>query len=481
MNDAGEESFASPGDNHKHSRIARKRRDKFDCHEPRCLDGQRVLNIGRATQFPVAAESACMRTPIAWMFALCCCVAVPAAAQQGRLQRGIPTNAALSHFGYEVAWVGQAVINPARDRVEHVTLDEEMLIVNGTNGVITAFDSENGQRLWAQRLSSFDEPTFPAASNEDLVLAVVGNTMFGIEKLTGDIRWQVRLPGPPSTGPSVDDRQVYLGMLDGSVYSFSLRKIEQLYRERRLPDWSYQAVTWRYQASEEITSPPIPIDGAVNFASRDGSLYSVAKDRRKLNYQFETNAAIVAPMALVGQTQFFGSEDSTFYAINAANGVVLWEFVTGLPLRKAPVALGDALYLMPERGGMFSLDVANGSQRWWHPGLSAFVSQIGDAVVARDLDHNLVVVDRSSGAIYGRIPASHYEWHAVNDRSDRVYLVSSRGQVLAFREAGRDYPIYHRYPERRPILPELAPEEDEADPMAEQPAADNANPFKANE
>jgi len=433
------------------------------------LLGRIGFTIERATLFTVATESSDMRTPFAWMFAVICCAVAPAWAQSDSLTRGIPTSSTLSRFGYEVAWVGQAVINPGRDRVEHVTLDEEYLFVNGSNGVITAFDAENGQRMWAQRLGNNDAPSFPTVSNEDLVLAVIGNAMFGIEKRTGDIRWRIRLPGAASTGPSIDDRQVYVGMLDGSVYAFSLQKIEELYQERRLPDWSYQTVTWRYQASLEVTSSPVPIDGAVNFASRDGSMYSVAKDRRKLNYQFETNAPIVAPMALVGQTLFLASEDYTFYAINAGNGVVLWEFVTGLPIRKGPVALGSSLYIMPDRGGMYSLDVVNGSQQWWHPKLTAFVSQLGDAVIARDLDQNLVVLDRTSGSIHGRIPASFYDLHAINDRSDRIYLASSRGQVIAMREAGRDYPIFHRYPERRPILPEIAPEE-------EAPASDATNP-----
>lgn len=438
-----------------------------------------LLGIEWATLFQVASESACMRTPFVWMLAFVCCVGTEAGAQSDPLVRGIPNSSTLSRFGYEVAWVGQAVLNPGRDAVEHVSLDEETLFVNGTNGVLTAFDAENGQRLWAQRLGDFDGPSFPTVSNENLVLAVFGITMYGIEKRTGDIKWHIRLPGAPSTGPSIDENQVYVGMLDGSVYAFSLKRIEELYREQRLPDWSYQTITWRYQASLEVTSPPVPTDGAVNFASRDGSLYSVAKDRRKLNYQFETNAPIVAPMALVGQTQFLASEDFTFYAINAANGVVLWEFVTGLPIRKAPVALGDSLYVMPDRGGMYSLNVVNGGQQWWHPKLTAFVSQISNSIVTRDLDQNLVVLDRASGAIYGRIPASFYDKHAVNDRSDRVYLASSRGQIMAIREAGRDYPIFHRYPERRPILPELAPEDDD---MNAAPASDDAaNPFKANE
>jgi hypothetical protein len=49
-----------------------------------------------------------------------------------------------------------------------------------------------------------------------------------------------------------------------------------------------------------------------------------------------------------------------------------------------------------------------------------------------------------------------------NELTDRIYLATSRGLVICLRENGQEFPIYHRYPERQPILPEFAPEEDPA-------------------
>lgn len=401
-----------------------------------------------------------------------------AAAQPLPIERMVPTANVLSRYGMEVAWSGQAVLNPGRDGVEQISLDEEVVFINGTNSVITAFDAETGQRLWAQKLGSFDGPSYPVVTNEDLALVVVETSMFGVEKFTGDILWEIRLPSPASTGPAIDDTQLYVGTLDGSVYAFSLKKIRQMYLERRLPAWSFETVVWRFQATKEITSPPLPIEGAVNFASRDGTVYSVGRTRKKLNYQFETNAPILAPITSSGSLQFFGSEDLTFYGVNAANGAIRWEFVVGLPIRTAPVALGSSLFLNPERGGLYRLDAETGSRLWWQPRLTTFVSLVSSTVVARDMDENLALVDYDSGRLMGRIPAAYYNLHAVNNRNDRVYLANHRGQILALREAGRTYPIFHRYPERRPILPEFAPEGDaEGMPMEEKPAE---NPAETN-
>jgi hypothetical protein len=45
-----------------------------------------------------------------------------------------------------------------------------------------------------------------------------------------------------------------------------------------------------------------------------------------------------------------------------------------------------------------------------------------------------------------------------NDRSDRIYLATESGLVICLREQGREFPRFHKYPEREPILPEFAPE-----------------------
>jgi len=400
-----------------------------------------------------------MRNPLFLVAAVISLSAGPGTwAASERTPIGEPTPAVLSRYGLEMMWSAQAVLNPSRDTLAHITLDEELVYIMGTNGVLTAFDAENGQRQWAVRLGRFDETSFPPVSNENVVLAVVGPSMYGLSKRTGGIMWTLRLPGAPSTGPTVDDTQVYVGTLDGSLYAFSLKKIQQLYLERRLPQWSHDTQVWRYQAAKEVTSPPISVGRTVNFASRDGSLYAVTTNRRELTYQFETDAPIVAPMARVGDTQFLASEDYTFYAINANNGKVLWEVVTGLPIRKAPYAIGSSLFLAPDRGGLYCLDVATGEKRWWHPKLTDFVSTTNAITFARDYDKNLVLVGLKDGELIGRIPASAYPRHVANDRTDRVYLANDSGRILAIRQVGHDIPVFHKYPDRLPLLPDFAPE-----------------------
>lgn len=382
-----------------------------------------------------------------------------ALAQSNPTERQLPTQQQLNRFGLELAWWGQSTMNPARDKVRHVSIDEDMVFSISTSGIVTAFDSETGKKRWALLLGKFDQPSYPVVSNERLAMVVVGTTLYAVDKKTGNLNWTLVLPGQPSTAPGVDEDQVYVGNLDGSVYAFSLRKIRQLYQEQRLPQWSAEAIVWRASASKEITSPPVPNGRTVTFCSRDGSLYSVAASDKRLIFQLETNGAIVAPLATSGKLQFLASEDNTFFAVNAQNGTIVWDYTAGLPIRRAPYVVGNDLYLTPDRGGMYCLNAAQGSQRWWQPNAYSYVAVVGDAVFASDVDGNLIRITRDLGATTATLPLRSYQVRVANDRTDRIFMSTQSGLVLALRKRGETIPVYHKFPDRLPILPEVTPEE----------------------
>jgi outer membrane protein assembly factor BamB len=421
-------------------------------------------------------------------------------AQSISTERSLPTRQQLSRHGLELAWWGQGVLNPSRDKVEHLTTDEDCVFVQSTSGIVTAFDAQTGQKRWAVQLGQFDPPSFPVVTNEDLAMVVIGTKMYGIDKITGRTLWQIRIPGQPSTSPAADDKHVYVGMLDGSMYAFDLRKIRQLYRENRLPEWSYQTISWRYMTSKEITSPPLIFNTRVCMASRDGNVYAVSAERRNLIFQFETDAPIVAPITRVDDLLFVTSEDFSFYALRVKpqtkekkgaaiedglfveetvkrdkeSGKVVWEFTSGLPIRKAPYAIGPDVFILPDRGGFYSLSSHTGVQEWWQPQAVNYVAATGKRVYATDSDFNLLVMSRETGSVASVLPLRRFTKRFPNDRTDRIIVSTDSGLVMVLREKGRNIPSYHMYPDRLPILPEFASED--GDGPAEEMAPEGEMP-----
>lgn len=426
-----------------------------------------------------------------------------ASAQRSATDRTLPSRPLLARYGLELAWWGQAVMNPTRDVVEHLTADEDCVYVQSDGGVVTAFDLLTGQKRWAVQLGQFDPPSFRVVTNEKVALVVVGTRMYSIDKVSGTTLWDMRLPSQPTTAPTADDVHVYVGMLDGSLYAFDLKKLHKLFKQGLLPEWSYQTINWRYMTAGPITSPPLIFNTRVCMASRDGNVYAVSTSRRKLIFQFETDAPIVAPIARVGDLMYVASEDNSFYALRVRpdqefitkrsakrldeedmvfieerikkdkeSGKVAWEFTSGRPIRKAPVPIGPDVFLLPDRGGMACLDSKEGFEKWPNAQLRAenFVAATRGHVYAADSEENLLVMARSSGDVEGVLPLRRFSVRFGNDRTDRIIVATKSGLVLVLRERGKTIPTFHMYPDRLPIIPEFASEDGDESAEGEMPA-----------
>ena len=395
-----------------------------------------------------------------------------ASAQRNRINPGIPTQRMLARYGLERAWASQATMNVGRARVRYLTVDEDNLYVQSSEGIVTAFDNETGRRRWAAQLGRLHDASFNVVSNDDLALIITGMTMWCMDKFTGEQLWQLRLPTSPSTGPTMDDWQVYYGTVDGSIYAFDLRKIRELHNEGKLPQYTNVAQSWRYKAADEITTPSLSDGALLNFASRDKSLYSITTGTRKLQWQFETNAPISAPLGWSQGTIYLASEDFNVFCIDQFSGAVRWYFIAGLPIKKQPRIIGNDVYIFAHHGGMHCLNKVNGRRKWWKPNLVDFVGATRQLLFCSDQVKNIIVLDRRDGAIVGALPLRHFPIHFRNELTDRLYLATEAGTVVCIREKGMEFPTYHLYPDRQPIIPEFAPEEPpSADPNAAEPNA----------
>ena len=391
---------------------------------------------------------------LALMAALMCALpTVEILAQSRSVEVTLPSPRTLARSGLLRSWWGQATINPSRDTVRHLVADEENVFVQTTAGVMTAFDAENGRKLWAVQLGRNDQISYPAVTNKDLVLIAVGMRVHALDRTTGERRWDLELDRHPSTSPHVDDNFVYIGAIDGSVYAYDLRKIHQLFNENLLPQWTNVALAWRFRANGRVLS----------FASRDRSLYTVSCDKREIVFQFESDAPASAPLAENQNAIFLVAGDYNVYSINLDNGKMIWRHVTNSLVKQPPQIIGDKMYLVSEFGGMYCLDVGSGTLLWTNPRIKSFLAASDKAVYAADEFKHVLILSRENGLVLDDLPLEHFSIHFPNGRTDRMFLCTTSGMIVALREIGNDFPIYHQNPNDRPILPEIAPEGEDAD------------------
>ncbi len=401
-----------------------------------------------------------LRSLLLCLAALAACT-LPAAAQY---QAELPTERELSRYGLVRAWWSQAMLNPRSESVRHLSADEDNVYVQSSSGIVTAIHAETGRRLWSALIGEADEESLPLVTNEELVLVAVGMRLFAVDKFNGKSLWTLDLPHHPSTSPEIDEDRVYIGMVDGSVYAYDVRKIKQLHDENRLPTWTNSAFVWRYQTPKEITSPPISTGQTVTFASRDGSVYSVASGERRLFFQFETDQPIHTPLGRGAGAVFVASEDARLFCLNEKNGVRRWGFTAGTPIRRQPRVIGGHVYFTPERDGMYCLNtdtgiIVPGEDGWHQPRATEFLGASNDHIYSSDASGNVLILSRHDGAVEGSLHLRSLPVRFGNERTDRLFFATTTGLITCIRERGQEFPLFHKYPDRRPLLPELAPDE----------------------
>lgn len=393
-------------------------------------------------------------------------------AQAGaRGQNEMPTEPVLNRLGLTRRWWSHATLNRQSDKLEFMTADETHLFLQSDAAVVTAFDAESGRHLWSRPVGLSKRVSLQATVTDELLMVINGLTLYGIDKGNGDILWSFQLPIQPSAPPSADKRCVYVGCLDGSVYAFELDKMRSLYAQGLLPEYSKNAILFRFRTSKPIVIPPVPAGPLVAFASTNGSLYSVTIEKHKLMFQFETDAAISAPLVRYKSNLLVTSEDTNFYSLNLRTGRRDWEYTTGHVVKKAPVLVENEVYLLPEYGSMQKLSADAGRSLWPRPvpAISSFLASSAEKVYVADKHNNLTIIARVSGEPQSVLPLERFTIHFTNERSDRIYVATQTGLIMCLHETGRDFPRYHMHPDRAPVLPELAPEgsESEAPPAAE--------------
>lgn len=389
---------------------------------------------------------------------------LPAAAQVSIVQDDLPSEAVLNRYGLTLDWWARATVDPTRERISHVTLDEQNVYVQSTSGILSAIHGESGRVLWSRLIGAPDQQAFEVSSNEEQLFLAVGMQIFALNKQTGDIVWRLRLPHHPAAPPGVDDETVYIGAVEGSVYAYELRRIRTLYAERRLPEFSAQALAWRFQTPGSIVSTPVSTGTTVSFGSAVGSVYGVTSRDLRLRFQFESDGKIRAPLGRSQEYLFIADQNSRVYAIRFATGQIEWTLSTPTPVQEQPRAVGSQVFVIPFRKGMTAVSVNSGITQWTIPQVSEFVAASEMNVYGFDEQGNLLIMRRFEGGdIVGAIPLRKFSIRVNNDRTDRIVLCTERGLIVSLREKEFDFPIYHLFPERRPLLPEFASEEPETD------------------
>lgn len=223
----------------------------------------------------------------------------------------------------------------------------------GPTQALVARDAATGRLQWAREVERGGAMGVPTVAGDTLVLQSYG-TLFGFDRASGDLRWDLDIGRGPPGSPVVVDGVAYLA--NGSFSTWPSEAFAV----------AVESGTERWRT--DLGTGELRLRGSV--AVDDGTVFVVDGDLVALDVETGTEEWRVAfdapaettPTAADG-TVFVTDTDGTLHAVATADGTEQWTAGVGSPDRGVAAAVaGDELYVGTDTG-LHALTTA-GERRW---------------------------------------------------------------------------------------------------------------------
>jgi len=160
-----------------------------------------------------------------------------------------------------------------------------------------------------------------------------------------------------------------------------------------------QALKWKFETGDDVSSDPALSEGVVYFGSDDNHLYAVDIQTGEEKWKFETGDGVYSSPALSDGVVYFGSDDNHLYALDAKTGEEKWKFETGGEVYSSPAVLNGVVYFGSGDDHLYTLDAKTGEEKWkfkteggvYSPAVSEGVVYFGSD------DNHLYALDSKTG------------------------------------------------------------------------------------
>ena len=193
-------------------------------------------------------------------------------------------------------------------------------------GRVIALDVKNGRVRWSRKLPSRAESS-PLVASGRVYFGTEDGTVYALRARDGDVRWRYKADGAVKGGLALDRGRLFFGDYGGKVHAIRQRDGS--------PIWETSSAGSAFGLKAgRFYSTPAAAYGRVYIGSLDGFVYSFAASNGKLAWRHKTgnyvySSPAVASVPGAGPTVYIGSYDGRLYAFDARSGRVRWTHNAG--------------------------------------------------------------------------------------------------------------------------------------------------------
>lgn len=169
-----------------------------------------------------------------------------------------------------------------------------------------------------------------------------------VDSETGKEVWKIRLSGPISTPPVIEDDRIFAASDTGVLYCLDVATGKELWKNDKLVG--------------DVVGGLTANKGVLYFGSYNNSVYAVSQADGQAVWSKRVDGWIGSPPLIVSDEVFFKSKQTTLWCFNKANGNTNWHFALQ-PTRSEPILSGDIIYVGSNRQ-ILAISVSKRAEIW---------------------------------------------------------------------------------------------------------------------
>lgn len=372
--------------------------------------------------------------------------------------RGGDIDHKLTHpaLGASLTQLWAANIGKGNSRKQRITADPVVaggrIFTLDSNSNVVATGSD-GSTLWSRVLVPASDKDGDAsggglAFGDGTVFVTTGfGELFALEATSGATRWRQKLDAPLTAAPTVDGNLVYVVSRDSQAWALNTKTGRIQWQLPGTPSPSVVSGGSGPAVAARLVVFPFG-SGELSGALKQSGIRvwgsSVAGKRRGVAYS--TVSDVTGDPVIDGGTIFASNQSGRTVAIKASSGERLWTANEGA---YGPVwPSGDSVFLISDRNELLRLDRATG-ERIWGVELPYYTRRkltkrdgifnhygpllAGGRLIVASGDGALRSYDPASGALVGSTDLKGGAASAPAIVNGTLYVVTSKGQLAAFR------------------------------------------------
>ena len=214
-----------------------------------------------------------------------------------------------------------------------------------STGVAKGALADELEVLWEHRVKNgaFEGTAAIVAEDDDKIVYIgdLDGTLFSLDLISGEERWEFKSESEIgfAASPSYQEGLIYIGDIDGMFYCLN-DKGEKV---------------WSRQTDAEITSSANFYKDNVLFGSQDAKLYCLNAKTGEEVWILEADDQIQCTPTIVEGRAFLAGCDANFHVIDLDSGEEVGSVEIGSPTGGTPAAVGDSVYFGTEQAGFIAV------------------------------------------------------------------------------------------------------------------------------